>query len=645
MGAFGKLFKKDRDPHSSFPPPVPPADFRPETREPPPRRNTGGGERDLREYREEARGSREDLSSRRQHDGAAVLRRHRELPLAPPQRKRSESLDGIGQRMKDVRLSVAGPATSPRRVPLPTPPTSPTRPRPLSQSNPPGPSPVRHMRPTMLQKSYSASSAVGSIYPRQGHNSYQHPEYNMATRPYQPPQPLPAPPIPPRTRPPVHPSATGPWKTSPTASNYSHATDTSTSSYASTSSTARSIYPQALPDLPRSTYPPAPAGPDPFSRNIAQPIEHPPALTPGSVSSPTFPGSFPADEDDASIEIVLAEPVAKVVVPHSTDYPDLHRPLPPPRPRLPPPPQPAPAYAPMRPVSQTPPRHPGSVPLRQSLSAPSRPVSSIVSSYRPVSSTSQYYQHYAAPPHHQYPPSSFPDYPPPAPSPPRDPRLLASYPNSYPRPPPPRSHPSSSSSSRTPSPTKPRHSVSYREPVVVDLCDSDDESSYPVTPPTPFPLPASPKSIVAPNQCKGTTALGKRCTRIVVDGPPSPSSKAQGASSIGTMDTLDEILRLAQEEGEGDVESLPRFCFQHTKQAMSERGCFVGAKGVYVEFDGEFRPCLSLDCTDVLFPLDWIHDDLPAVTKVLLRHEMARPVSDKDGEGYVDLLPPRVKLC
>lgn len=40
---------------------------------------------------------------------------------------------------------------------------------------------------------------------------------------------------------------------------------------------------------------------------------------------------------------------------------------------------------------------------------------------------------------------------------------------------------------------------------------------------------------------------------------------------------------------------------------------------------------------------DWILPDLPTVTKILLRHEMARPPSDKDEEGYVYLGPAKLR--
>lgn len=49
------------------------------------------------------------------------------------------------------------------------------------------------------------------------------------------------------------------------------------------------------------------------------------------------------------------------------------------------------------------------------------------------------------------------------------------------------------------------------------------------------------------------------------------------------MDQLEEIL------GDGDG-GVVRFCFQHAKQAMGERGCFVSpreGRSKWVEFDGE----------------------------------------------------------
>lgn len=43
--------------------------------------------------------------------------------------------------------------------------------------------------------------------------------------------------------------------------------------------------------------------------------------------------------------------------------------------------------------------------------------------------------------------------------------------------------------------------------------------------------------------------------------------------------------------------------------------------------------------TDARGDVDWILPDLPAHTQILLRHEMARPTSDKDGEGLVFPFP------
>ncbi|ORY73249.1 hypothetical protein BCR35DRAFT_293838 [Leucosporidium creatinivorum] len=85
------------------------------------------------------------------------------------------------------------------------------------------------------------------------------------------------------------------------------------------------------------------------------------------------------------------------------------------------------------------------------------------------------------------------------------------------------------------------------------------------------------------------------------------------------MDQLEEMLGDEDEEGDGGG-GVVRFCFQHAKQAMRERGCFVSpreGRSKWVEFD------------------DWILPDLPVQTKILLRHEMAMPVSAKDEEGYI----------
>lgn len=63
--------------------------------------------------------------------------------------------------------------------------------------------------------------------------------------------------------------------------------------------------------------------------------------------------------------------------------------------------------------------------------------------------------------------------------------------------------------------------------------------------------------------------------------------RAGGASNL-------EAMLEADGEGEGVV----RFCHQHAKQAMAERGCFVTSRegrGKWVEFDGESLSEASLD--------------------------------------------------
>lgn len=130
------------------------------------------------------------------------------------------------------------------------------------------------------------------------------------------------------------------------------------------------------------------------------------------------------------------------------------------------------------------------------------------------------------------------------------------------------------------------------------------------------------------NQCNGTTGSGKRCTRIIVDPKGSPkrgqSPSPQTADGAGALDFLDGLLKWSEGDVIGsrnaDGVTVPRFCFQHGKQAMAESGCFVngkGGRGEWIEFE------------------DWIRQDLPRATKILLRHEMARPVSEKDETGYI----------
>lgn len=158
---------------------------------------------------------------------------------------------------------------------------------------------------------------------------------------------------------------------------------------------------------------------------------------------------------------------------------------------------------------------------------------------------------------------------------------------------------------------------------------------------------ASPNSLDHKDRCHGVTTTSKRCTRIV-NGPSSP--KATGVIAFpATLDVLDDLLRRTacipdgEEEGGTDSQPVARFCFQHSKSSMQERGCFINGKGVgkWIEFDGTFF-FFSFDfflslfrLTNTFVLLDWVFGDLPIATKILLRHEMTRPVSTKDQEGYL----------
>ncbi|KAK4050917.1 hypothetical protein OIO90_004893 [Microbotryomycetes sp. JL221] len=112
------------------------------------------------------------------------------------------------------------------------------------------------------------------------------------------------------------------------------------------------------------------------------------------------------------------------------------------------------------------------------------------------------------------------------------------------------------------------------------------------------------------NQCCGTTGAGKRCTRVVTT---TPSNSPRGKSSSDDAN-LDQILL---NQGSNPIS---RYCFQHSKQAMNERGCFVeiqGRQAKWIEFQ------------------DWILSDLPLSTQLALRHELSTRVSLKDEPGYL----------
>jgi hypothetical protein len=150
----------------------------------------------------------------------------------------------------------------------------------------------------------------------------------------------------------------------------------------------------------------------------------------------------------------------------------------------------------------------------------------------------------------------------------------------------------------------------------------------PVSDPTSAAPPSSPAK---PNQCRGTTSTGRRCTRIVGGTSSASSSPAKGKPAAAALPlteaSLAQLNRVLSRHGRkaplrarrpaappsdassddsnGDDEELPRFCHQHSKhvravirslarlrcrhiaQAMAEPGTYAGARGLWVRFDGE----------------------------------------------------------
>ncbi|CCA66896.1 hypothetical protein PIIN_00735 [Serendipita indica DSM 11827] len=151
---------------------------------------------------------------------------------------------------------------------------------------------------------------------------------------------------------------------------------------------------------------------------------------------------------------------------------------------------------------------------------------------------------------------------------------------------------------------------------------SKSDSSLPVrkgTRRTSYPIPLSPSIDAPPSlpssskprptrrrtgsddgdgiQCAGITKAGKRCTRKVKAAPPFSSN-------------LDPL--------ESD-EGVERFCFQHTKEILSQTGFFPS------------KPLSAMVSFDT-----WISDELQEDTRVALRAEMEKPVSAADNvDGYI----------
>lgn len=327
-------------------------------------------------------------------------------------------------------------------------------------------------------------------------------------------------------------------------STYSFLTTTSSTSSSPNHRPSSSIYPQALPTPPRPPLPPPPRGPDPVRQTtftVTPPVSAPQSTTttPGSTTIPMFPGSFPRDLM-AALPSMMPEPNDS----GGAGWKDV--------------------VGGGESVSF----------IRQQLPVPSP--SSTSSSYHHSQSSSQAY--------HLPPPPSLP-----------------TRPQSYSAPPSTQQLPTTSSAKSKPKPKRKKPSTT-----VIDLCSSSSsssESDTALSPPSsrrqphrPSPSPSSSptKQFSTPtrHQCHGTTHTGKRCTRSSESS--SSSSPARG-NTPSLLDTLDDLL---DDDGVGG-EDVARFCFQHSKQALAERGCFVkGKKGrsLWVEYDGEivFLLCFVL---------------------------------------------------
>ncbi|KAG8765087.1 hypothetical protein FRC20_007324 [Serendipita sp. 405] len=99
-------------------------------------------------------------------------------------------------------------------------------------------------------------------------------------------------------------------------------------------------------------------------------------------------------------------------------------------------------------------------------------------------------------------------------------------------------------------------------------------------------------------QCSGTTKQGKQCTRKVKTAPPF-------SFNLDPQDTTTKA---------------DRYCFQHTKEILSQPGFFPPDK-----------PSVDMVSFDT-----WIAPELQEDTKTALRVEMAKPLSSADQvDGYI----------
>ena len=189
------------------------------------------------------------------------------------------------------------------------------------------------------------------------------------------------------------------------------------------------------------------------------------------------------------------------------------------------------------------------------------------------------------------------------------------------------------------SPTRPVSGLLHTPPPLLQRPYSDPYQARPTAHspnPSQLALRKPPGELSRPNQCHGTTASGKRCTRTVGaakgktgNGTPQKAredvtrvdltvqalmqldrrlsisrgrrqspSKGKQIAAQDSPDEADEdfdtpvgrLAAIAEDDSEG-LEELPVYCFQHAKQTLDQKGIFVNSK--YIDFEGKcYMPLL-----------------------------------------------------
>ncbi|KAF8636700.1 hypothetical protein AX17_003504 [Amanita inopinata Kibby_2008] len=98
-------------------------------------------------------------------------------------------------------------------------------------------------------------------------------------------------------------------------------------------------------------------------------------------------------------------------------------------------------------------------------------------------------------------------------------------------------------------------------------------------------------------QCAAFTKAGKTCARQIKIGYPLTASGRDG--------------------GVQELELMPRYCFQHTKDINAATGFYARKNGIWIDYK------------------NWIPDHLQSDTQAALRTEMERAHSQNDTPGYI----------